>query len=118
MARRCVGVFFAVWKRVETNASFRHAYPKYCFRGAGSGLATRQSFARVSVDTSDPINAGGVDVQMAFYATGLPEPFQDMFALDPVEALEVVSARVVDWSIVDFWNGVVYPVLAVVPVKL
>ena len=79
-------------------------------------LATRQSFARVKVETNDPTFASGADMQVAFYATGLREPFQDVFALDPVEAWEVDFARDVDQGIVDSWNDVVYAVLAVVPV--
>ena len=39
-----------------------------------------------------------------------------MFALDPIEAWEVDFAHVVHQGIVDSWNEVVYPVLAVGPV--
>ena len=67
------------------------------------------------MDTNEPIIVGGVDIQVAFYAIGLPEAFQDVFALDPIEAWEVDFARVVDQGIVDSWTEVVYPVLAVVP---
>ena len=60
-----------------------------------------QSFARVNVDTNEPIFVSGVDIKVAFYALGLPKPFQAMFALDPVEAWEVEFARVVDEGTVD-----------------
>ena len=56
------------------------------------------------------IFVSGVHVQVAFYAIGLPEAFQDIFALDSIEAWEVDFARVVDSL-----NEVVYLVLAVVP---
>ena len=68
----------------------------------------------VDVDTNDPIFVGGVDIQVAFHAIGLPGAFQDMFALDPIEAWEVDFARVVDQGIVESWNEAVYPVLGVV----
>ena len=71
----------------------------------------------MNVDTNDPIFVSGVDIQVAFYAIGLLEPFWDMFALDFVEAWKVDFARVVDQGIVDSWNDVVYPVLAVVPLS-
>ena len=77
-------------------------------------LAKGQSFARVDVDTNDPIFVGGVDIHVAFYAAGLAEAFQDLFALDPVEAWEVDFACVVDQGVVCSWNEVAYPVLAVV----
>ena len=71
-------------------------------------VSTEQSFGRVNVDTNDAIfvNADG---------TRLPEPPQDTFALDPVEAWEVDVARLVDQGILDFWKEIVYPVLALVP---
>ena len=65
-------------------------------------LATGQSFAWVSVGTNDPIFVSGVDIQVAFCALGLLEPFQDMFALNPVEAWEVDFDRVVDQGIIPF----------------
>ena len=67
-------------KESRPTPHYRRAHPTYCFLGAGSGHARRgQSFAWVNVDTHDPICVGGVDIQVAFYAIGLPEPFQDMF---------------------------------------
>ena len=38
-------------------------------------LGTGQSFARVSGDTRDPNFVASVDIQVAFHAIGLPEPF-------------------------------------------
>ena len=55
----------------------------------------------MNLEMNDPICVIGVDIRVAFYAIGVPDPFQDMFALDPVEAWEVVFARVVDQGIVD-----------------
>ena len=68
------------------------------------------------VDANDPIIVSGVDIQVAFYAIGLPEHFQDMFALDPIEAWEMCFAGVVAQGIVDSWSEVVYPVLTLLPV--
>ena len=69
------------------------------------------------MDTSEPIFVSRVDIQVAFYAIGLPEPFQDIFALDSVETWEVDFARVVDQGMVNSWNEIVFPILVVgVPV--
>ena len=86
-ARHHCGVF-AVWKknrdqRLVINSDIPHT----AFEAADPvALATGQSFSRVNVETNDPIYVSGVDIQVAFYSLGLPELFQDMFALDPVEA--------------------------------
>ena len=89
----------------------RRARPQCCFRGAGSGRARQVTILpTVSVDTNDSIFASGV----AFCASGLPEPFQDIFARDPVEAWEVDFARAVHQVMVDSLKDVVCLVLAVV----
>ena len=61
-----------------------------------------RTFYRVNV----PIFVSGVDIQVAFHATGLPESFQDMFALDHVEAWEVDFTVVFDQGTVDSWNEI------------
>ena len=87
-------------------------FPNTALEALGlAAFVTRQSFARVNVDTNDPIFASGVDIQVAFYSIGPTE----VFAPDPIEAWEVNFARVVDQGIVAFWNEVVCAVLAVVP---
>ena len=108
---------FAVWKKNQDQRLIIDGrIPKTAFEAPDPvALGTGQPFARVNVDTNDRIYVSGVDTQKAFNATGLPEPFLDMFALDPVEAWGVDFARVVDQGLVDSWNDVVYSVLAVVP---
>ena len=103
--------------KIETKASLSTRIPNNSFEAPDPvALATGQSFALMEVGANDPIFVIGADIQVAFYATGLPEPFQDMFALDSVEAWEIDFARVVDQGIVGSWNDVVYTVLVVVPV--
>ena len=99
----------AVWKKNgDQRLSIDARIPSTAFEAPDPvALATGQSFARVNVNTNDPIFVGGVDMQVAFYAVGLPEAFQDMLALDPIEAWEVDFARVVDHP----WNEVVCSVL-------
>ena len=108
---------FAVWRKSgDQRLAINARIPNTAFEAPDPvALATGQSFARVNMDTNDPIFVSGVDMRVAFYAMRPLEAFQDMFALDPVEAWEVDFARVVDQGIVDSWNEVVYPVLAVVP---
>ena len=48
---------------------------------------------------------------MAFYAIGLPEAFQEMFAFDRVEEWSVDFAHVVSQGLADSWHDVVHPVL-------
>ena len=107
---------FAVWKKNRQRLIVDARIPNTVFEAPDPvALATGQSFARVNVHTNDPIYVSDVDIQVAFYATGLLEPFQDIFAIDCIDAWEVDFARVVEQGIVDSWNDMVYPVLAVVP---
>ena len=106
---------FPCGKRLETKLIIDARIPNMAFEASDLvALATGQSFARVNVDSNEPIFVGGVDIQVALYAKGLPEDFQKMFALDPIEAWEVDFARVVDQGNVDSWNEAVCTVLAVV----
>ena len=98
-ARHHCGVF-AVWKKSRDNVSLSMRIAQKCFRGARSGPVRHGPILHAGdVDTNDPICIRGVDIQVAFYAVGLPDPFQDMFARDPVEAWEVDVARVVDGAL-------------------
>ena len=108
-ARHHCGVF-AVWNKNRDRHLIDARIPNTAFELPDPvALATGQSFARVSVDTNDPIYVCGVDMQVAFHTMGLLEPFQDLLALDQVEAWEIDIARVVDRGIVDSWKDVVFP---------
>ena len=80
-ARHLCGVF-AVWKKNGDQRLINDTrIPNTAFEASGPvALATGQYFARINMDTNEPIFVSGVDVQVAFHAMGLPEPFQDMFA--------------------------------------
>ena len=91
----------------------RRTCPEHGFCSAGSGRARHGTIFRTCERGYKRTDLR----QWCRYTCGvpgLPEPFKDMFALDPVEAWEVDIARVVDQG----WNEfvyAVYTVLAVVP---
>ena len=60
---------FAVLKNVDQRLIIDARIPNTAFEALDLvALATGQSFARVNVDTNDPIFVSGVDIQLAFYA--------------------------------------------------
>ena len=76
-------------------------------------LATGQSFAAIVVEGEEPLEVGGVDIAVAFYAMGLPVELQEYFGLPAVRSgeMNVISIDGVDCRADEF----VHPVFTAIP---
>ena len=79
LSKKCSVGAFCVWKKDGQQRLVLDARLANCYFGQALPveLATGQSFARVEVDGHGPVEVGGVDIAVAFYAIQLPETFQE-----------------------------------------
>ena len=76
-------------------------------------LATGQSFAAIVAEGEQPLEIGGVDIAVAFYAMGLPAELQEYFGLPAVRCgeLDVTAINGVACSA----GELVHPVFTAIP---